>query len=317
MKRPEGFDPGARKPRQAETVEVPAAPAKKNKADAAATPALPVDSHDRARRDEKSAHRELRAAQRELRKAERARKRFERGEVKRFTRRTRTRRAVWITALTLVGALVAAVAVAVFSPLLALSDIRVTGTERLSSKEIVAAVDHQRGTPLALLDLGEVKRDLSEFALIRSFVTETVPPSTLIIHIVEREPVASVTVDKSFHLVDPAGVVIDISKKRPEGLPTIKVPGEPKAGEVAFDSAVEVLLALPNDLVPQVKVLSATTRDDVTFTLRDSNQRVVWGSAERSAFKARVLEALLSRSDSDEVVEFDISSPDTVVTKKR
>ena len=275
------------------------------------------DPRARAALDEKAAHRELKAAKKDLRRAERDRRRFEKGEVKRFTRRSRNRRALAITAVSLVAALVATVAIAVFSPILALSEIKVTGTDRLSSADIVTAVGHQRGTPLALLDLDRVKDDLAQFPLIRSFVTETVPPDTLVIHVVERQPVALIAADEGFLLIDPAGVTVSVEKKRPKTLPVVKVTGKAQAGETAFDSAIEVLLALPADLAPRVKTISARTQDDVAFELRDVNQRVVWGSAERSAFKARVLNALLSRSDASEVVEFDISSPDTVVTKKR
>ena len=44
----------------------------------------------------------------------------------------------------------------------------------------------------------------------------------------------------------------------------------------------EVLLALPPDVLARVDAIAATTKDDVTLTLVGSQQRVVWGSAERA-----------------------------------
>ena len=51
------------------------------------------------------------------------------------------------------------------------------------------AVDGQLGVPLALLDEDRIRTELGEFSLIRSYVTELVPPDTLLIHIVERAPI--------------------------------------------------------------------------------------------------------------------------------
>ena len=227
--------------------------------------------------------------------------------MRRFTRRSRRRRITWLVSGALVLTMVGLVAVAVFSPLLALREIRVDGTSRLSSLDIVEAVDGQLDTPLALLDMGKMTRQLGEFPLIRSFVTETVPPGTLVIHIVERQAIGSLQVPGGFSLVDPAGVEIERSVERIAGVPLIDTGGADASSE-AFTAAIEVLVAMPDSVVSQLDTISARTRDDVVITLVSGGARIVWGSADDSAYKARVLQAALSKNFPG-VTEYNVSAP--------
>ncbi|MEQ1735349.1 MAG: FtsQ-type POTRA domain-containing protein, partial [Rhodoglobus sp.] len=195
------------------------------------------------------------AARADLRPAARERRRFERAEVRRFTRRARTRRlgvaVVAGTVVTMIGLVLGAI----FSPVLALREIRVDGTLRVSSADVLAAVDSQLGTPLALLDYGKITGELGAFALIRSYVTEIVPPDTLVIHIVERQPVGSMLVNGSYNLVDPAGVTVERSAERTVGVPLIEI-GTAAASSAQFDAVVAVLVSLPPSLLAQVDVAS-------------------------------------------------------------
>lgn len=251
---------------------------------------------------------------REARKAARARRRYERDEVRRFTRRSRHRRAAWIGAASVTAALVGTVAVAVYSPMLALDRIEITGTASLDQAVILDAVDGQVGTPLALVDTDRLTRELARFTLIQSYVTETVPPGTLIIHITERRPIGSVMTASGFTVVDPAGVVIEKSDVRPPGVPTIELAGADTDSDV-FASVVEVLLALPDPVATQVDRVLAATKDDVTLVLAGAGQRVVWGSAEQSELKARVLARLMATQAPDAAVEFDVTAPLNVVVR--
>jgi cell division protein FtsQ len=257
-----------------------------------------------------------RRARRELRRAARGRKRFEKGEIRRFTRRTRTRRVLIGVAISTVVVLVAILLVAVYSPILALRTITVAGNTRVTSDELHAVLDDQLGTPLALIDTGAITRELATFPAIRSYTTQTVPPDTLIVTIVERQPIGSIAAADGFRLVDPAGVVLQTTETRQPGVPLITV--DPAATDsTAFDSIVEVLLALPATLLSQVDSISAQTKDDVTFVLAGGVQSVVWGSAEESDYKARVLALAVSKQDPADALEYDVSAPATVVVGQR
>lgn len=253
-----------------------------------------------------------RAARGRLRAARRARKQYERNEVRRFTSRSRHRRNLWIAAGGTVVALVAFVLVGVFSPLMALRTIEITGTERIPATDVAQALEGQLGTPLPLLDLAEVKTQLSEFSLIRSYVTESRPPDTLVVRIVERNPVGAITSAAGFDLVDAAGVVILSGPDRPQGYPVIDAAGG--ASGAGFQAAVAVVRALPEGIRSQLDTVTAATKDDVTLTL-GGGARVVWGNAERSEYKAIVLGALIVSHPVGSVTEYDLSSPDSAVVR--
>ncbi|EAR24033.1 50S ribosomal protein L6 [marine actinobacterium PHSC20C1] len=247
-------------------------------------------------------------AKKQLRQAARARKRAERAELRRFTRRARTRKLVLLSVAGVVAALLGLIAVAVFSPILALRTVVVDGTNRIDPAEIQSAVETQMGTPLALLNFDTITKELSVFPLIRSYVTEIVPPDTLLVHIVERKPIGSIKIDGVFRLVDPAGITIQESAERIDGVPLISVGGA-DASSPAFAAVAEVLLSLPSELRSQVVSVSATTKDDVSFVLAGVGQRVVWGSASDSARKAALLASLISITDAGRAGEFDVSAP--------
>lgn len=304
MKRPDGFDPGARRP-------APPTPTSGERAGGRAKPRPSKPKRDpgldtAASRPARPAG--ARSAAREARRAERIRKRYEKHELKRFTRHQRRRRIAWGTVAGVVVLLVVLILVAVYSPILALRHIRVDGTNRLDPAVVAEAVSGQVGTPLALLDEDRIRRELGEFTLIRSYVTELVPPDTLLIHLVERSPIGVVASPAGFDVVDPAGVVIESPAERPAGLPLLVVDEDGVEG-VGFASMVEVLRALPADVLAQLDTIAARTRDDVTLVFAGSNQRVVWGSAEDSDRKARVLAALLPHFAASGPGEYDVSSP--------
>ncbi|MHB1235805.1 MAG: cell division protein FtsQ/DivIB, partial [Microbacteriaceae bacterium] len=184
------------------------------------------------------------------------------------------------------------------------------GASRVDAQQVHKAVDGQLGTPLALLDLGRLTKELAAFPAIRSYVTQTVPPNTLVIRIVERQPIGLVAAGSGFELVDPAGVVLGTSATRVAGMPLIALTGSAK-GSPAFLAAASVLQALPASLYSQVNTVTATTKDDVTLVLT-AGERVLWGSAERSDYKARVLAALIAQHV-QHVVQYDVSAPDSAV----
>lgn len=260
----------------------------------------------------------VRAAEtaREARVAKRRRRLLERAEVRRFTRRSRHRRAALITGAAIVLVFGISILVAVFSPLMALQTIEVKGTNRVDETQLRQALSDQLGTPLARLDFEEIKRDVARFPLIESYVTEEAPPHTLVITVTERTPVVAVRSGKSFDLVDPAGIVVQSSPTQPANMPVADI-GRAKLGSPVFRTMTEVVLAMPSTVRAQVTSVAASTADDVTLTLKDKST-VVWGNPDDSTAKAALLAALVkdhAARNPGTVVEYDVSAPDNGVIR--
>jgi cell division protein FtsQ len=220
----------------------------------------------------------------------------------------------WLAAAGVVALRVLAVALVAYSPLLALKHIQVTGTSRLDAATVEKKLSDQLGTPLPLLDQAGISADLAAFPLIRSYTVESHPPDSIIVRVVERAPVGVIQQGNVYTLVDAAKVPISSSEKRADGYPMIAASGG--AADVDADSgfaaAASVLSALPPDVLAQVDTIAAKTKDDVSFTLRESHATVVWGSAEDSSLKAADLAALLKSAAGSS--RYDVSSPHSVTT---
>ncbi|KQS08217.1 hypothetical protein ASG04_13975 [Curtobacterium sp. Leaf183] len=260
----------------------------------------------------------VRAAEtaREARAARKRRRLLERTEVRRFTRRSRHRRAVGITAASVVLVLGVSILVAVFSPLMALRTIEIKGTSRVDDTQLRQALSDQMGTPLARLDFDAIKKDIAGFPLIESYVTEEEPPHTLVVTVTERTPVVAVKSGDAFQLVDPAGIVVQSSPTQPDTMPVADI-GRTQLGSSVFRTMTEVVLALPSAVRSQVSGVAASTADDVTLTMKDGS-RVVWGSPDDSDAKAALLDALVkdhATRDPGTAVEYDVSAPDNGIIR--
>lgn len=247
------------------------------------------------------------------RAAARLRRRHERQEIRRFTARKRGRHRAWYLAAAIIGALVLVSLAGAYSPLMAVRTIEVVGASRVSQAEITEALADQLGRPLALVDAGAVKAVLVGYPLIASYSLESQPPDTLVVRIVEREPVGVLQSGTVYTLVDAAGVTIERSDQPIAGYPTLMVPGG--ASSKGFVAAAAVVRALPADLRARVASVSATTADDVTLTLVDSPAEVVWGSAEHSDKKARILATAMAATDPSQVNQYDVSSPTSAIVR--
>lgn len=245
---------------------------------------------------------------RDVWRAARARRKALRAEIRRFTQRSRRRRIIWWSAIGAVVLLVGGSVAAAYSPLFAVEKITVAGASTLDAAAVEAALSGQIGTPLALVDTSEVKAALLAFPLIETYALEARPPHDLTVRIVERTPIGVIRSDAGYTLVDAAGVALSTTSDQPAGQPLIDVAAGTDSS--AFQSAGLVVRSLPADLRAQLTGVSAGTADDVTLTL-NSGLTVVWGSAEKSALKALVLEkALAAKPDAATV---DVSSAETAV----
>jgi cell division protein FtsQ len=250
---------------------------------------------------------------REVWAAARARRKALRAEVRRFTGRQRRRRLMWLGGAASVVLLVLATLGAAYSPLFAVEQIRIVGSETLDTLALEAALSDQMGTPLPLVDESAVKAVLVTFPIVESYTLEARPPHELVVRIVERTPIGLIQTRAGYTLVDAAGVALSTTDTPAPGRPVVTVTGG--TGSAAFESVGLVMRSLPDAIRDQVTAVAASTPDDVTLTLGGSNAQVVWGSAEDSAMKALVLEQAMIARPPASVLVYDVSSPSAIVVR--
>ena len=275
----------------------------------------PEGFSSRSPRRERSPRRKGSKPAQRVRAASQQRVSAEKAEYRRFTEATRRRRITWAVSLGSVGALVLSVVVLTLSPALSFREVRVEGGDRVTSSAVADALGGLYGEPLARVSDERVQQALEPLRLIQAFETRIEPPGTLVVIIVERKPLGAVSASGAFEVVDAAGVVLWEEPALPNGLPRILVGAD--SSSPSFGAISRVLLALPEELLVQVEGITATTLDDVRFTIRGSSHEVVWGSSERSVEKARVLRAALIALETEESQVIDVTTPDSMVVRAR
>jgi cell division protein FtsQ len=234
----------------------------------------------------------------------------------RFKARPKQTKAIVLTALGSLVALIVLVLATIFTPLLAVENIKITGLQKIDEKKVAAAVKSQIGIPLALVTQQSVADQLSRFTLIESFSLVSELPHTLHIAISERQPICIVDVGGVSYLYDPAGVRLGQASYK-DTYPRVLIKGEPKTS-ASYSEAIDVLLALPAKLLPRISVIDAKSKDDVTMQLRGyAGQKIIWGDASQAALKSKVLAALIANQKQTDRVTFDVSSPTAPVVRYR
>lgn len=213
-----------------------------------------------------------------------------------------------VVALVVVLVLVLATWIVAFSPLLGVKSVIVRGAHTLTQAQIRAAAGIKHGTPLVRLDAAAVARRVEALPDIASATVRPAYPSSVVITVSERVAVGYVAQGTSYLLLDKTGTQYRRTVTRPRGLPLFGLPSGTNA--MATGRAVASVAA---SLSPALlaRVASVQAFDPTAITLLLADRRVVrWGSAERSADKARILPILLTQPGS----QFDVTDPDQVVT---
>ncbi|MCC3279683.1 FtsQ-type POTRA domain-containing protein [Arthrobacter sp. zg-Y40] len=229
--------------------------------------------------------------------------------------RKRRRRIVWITAVSALAAVALFFVFLVYSPVLALKTVVVEGTVLLPREQAEAALDPLKGQTLPTISDGDVEALLRDRPEIEKIDVAAQPPSTLVVTVTERVPVAVLQDGPQLALIDEQGRRLAAAADRAAvPLPLIDGGAEAVNAQV-FPSITSVLAALPTNVLALLESASAQTVDSVELKLA-SGQTVFWGSADDNAAKARVLEALMRMAPTDPPVQvYDVSTPDRPVTR--
>jgi cell division protein FtsQ len=217
------------------------------------------------------------------------------------------------TVIVLVAGLLAA---AVYSPVLALQTVSVTGTRLVTPAQVQAALEPLRGKPLPQISDDDVRGLLSPLIQVKSVSVEARPPSTLAVAVHERVPVALVKQGEQYQLVDVDGVQLATTDDPASASLPVIDGGAGAIGQDLFRATAAVLGALPADVLAKLSNASAQSVDAVELKLVDG-QTIVWGNASEKELKAKVLAALLKApaDPKNPVRVYDVSVPRHPVTR--
>jgi cell division protein FtsQ len=213
---------------------------------------------------------------------------------KRFARRQWARRWLAWRVVLAVGLALAAVVGGIwlvfFSSVLAVDGVEVQGNRLLSESEVREAAAAPLGEPLARTDLEAIAARIEGLSAVASVEVTRAWPDKVLVEIVEREAVAVIDDDGRLRGMDAEGVVFREFKSLPTTLPRLKIAPDTRGEAMAEGAAV--VGVLPAHIVSKIDFVDVVTVDEITLHLRDG-RTVVWGSADESEQKARVLDALL------------------------
>ena len=225
----------------------------------------------------------------------------------RFRQRRRARRMRVLRRVLVLLALVALVSGAVwlffFSSRLAVHTVTVRGTTVLTPDQVRGTADVPLDVPLALSDLDAVAARVETLPAVASAAVSRDWPDAVVVEVTEREAVAVVDREGTWHGLDDEGVLFRSYPTRPPGLPQVRV--RATTSVEALEEAALVVEALPAEILRRVEVLDVGSIDAISFRLT-GGATVTWGSAEESEDKARVLAVLLQRGKAS---AYDVTAP--------
>ena len=189
-----------------------------------------------------------------------------------------------------------------FSGALAIRDVRVVGVSGPAATEVLQVAEVRVGIPMARLDATSVMARITSLAWVGESEVRRGWPNTVVLAVTPRTAVALQA--DSGRAIDASGNVFDPPDAVPPGLMEIAASG------VGLAAAVSAWLSLPTQLAATVTGISATTRDDIEFSL-SSGAIVRWGSDAQTELKTEVLTALLPRN----ARFYDVSAPELPTTQ--
>lgn len=168
-----------------------------------------------------------------------------------------------VTRLLAILVLVAGVLGVAQSPLLDVDRVEVRGAEQTSAAEVRRAAGLDRGRrPMLTLDRRRMAEAVEARPWIATAKVQRSWPSTVVVVVSERAPVATVPTKTGVALLDADGRVLALARAGPAGLVAITVPDRPRRPgstvETTVRLALDVVLALPQRLAKDVRAVGAT-----------------------------------------------------------
>lgn len=205
----------------------------------------------------------------------------------------RRRRTFLLSAACVIAVLALVMGIALFSPVLGVKTVVFEGNKLVSEDTLGLALAPVISRPLPQVTAEDVSALLEPVVQIKSSRIEARPPSTLVVHVVERVPVALLKNGETYSLVDQDGVELGTTKDAAAAALPLIDGGKAAIGKDTFQAMTSVLATLPKSILNQLANATAKSPDAVELRLIDGRS-VVWGNDSDMELKATVLESLLN-----------------------
>lgn len=225
-------------------------------------------------------------------------------------RQRRRRRRTLVVALCLV--VVAGLVVIERSQLVALDEVLVTGTDRLTEDEVLDAAALDLGTSTLRLRLGAVEDRVTRLPLVAEAEARRVDPLTVEIEVEERVPALMAVGEGTAVLIDREGIVL--IEESLDTVPEIALrgpppePGERVDEDAALANAFRVWRGLSGPLRAETTRYVADGATELTLELAQGIE-VRFGRAERIDEKVRALGRILEDVGDTPIEAIDVRAP--------
>ncbi|GAA2757081.1 cell division protein FtsQ/DivIB [Actinopolymorpha rutila] len=221
---------------------------------------------------------------------------------------------VLVAILLVVGAGVWAVALSSLLDTRSVAVQGLTSASGLTPEQVRSAAAVPLHRPLARVDLAAVRtRIVAQLPPVKDAEVTRSWPHEVTVRVAERKAVAVWQEGSAYHLVDAEGVPFRAVPDAAGSYPLVRLragnPSPARADELRVAGA-RVAAALPKSLLRSLDTIEVKTPDAVTLRMR-GGVTVVWGNAEKSRLKARVLAELLPRK----AKVYDVSVPSFPTTR--
>lgn len=200
------------------------------------------------------------------------------------------------------------------SSLVALDEVRVVGTNRLTADQVREAANLRLGTSTLRLRLDRAEARVEDLPLVAEADIRRVDPLTVEITVTEREPAMMVVAGNRAVLLDETGVLL--LEGRDPDLVVIDVPaptplpalGERPGPDTALGNAVAFHQELSGPLRAEIVRYRASGPSDLEAELA-GGVRAILGEAVRVDEKVRALGAVLEDLGTESVSAIDVRAP--------
>jgi cell division protein FtsQ len=199
-----------------------------------------------------------------------------------------------------------------FSTVLGVHRVEVEGNSLLSADQVEQAAGVELGSALAGVDIDAVAERVAALPPVASVEVERRWPRGLAIVVTERRAVAVVQEGGALSGMDAEGVLFRSFDDEVERLPLVDAEQlDPAGRDDALAEVATAVAALEPVVARRVDHVEVASRDSIVLVL-NGGDRVMWGSAEQSSLKGRVLTVLLD----EEATRYDVSVPAQPTTRQ-